>query len=77
MSLSVRLWVFITAVPESTLLKQKEEALTASLLQQMMFVFNTCRFENNLLMEENQHYLLTQQHVSILFSNKKINGANE
>jgi len=67
-----RLRVSITAVPGSAVLKQKEEALTQTLLQQIMFVFNTGHFEKSLLMEENQHYLLTQQHISILISDQKL-----
>lgn len=64
--------VYTTAVPGSAVLKQKQEALTQPLLQKIMSVFNTCDFENSLLMEENQHYLLTQQHVSILISDEKL-----
>lgn len=67
-----RLRVYTTAVPGSAVLKQKQEALTQPLLQKIMSVFNTCDFENSLLMEENQHYLLTQQHVSILISDEKL-----
>lgn len=67
-----RLWAYITAVPGSTVLKQKEETLTQPLLQQIMFVFNTCHFENSPLMEENQHYSLTKQHTSILISDEKL-----
>lgn len=56
----------------SAVLKQKEETLTQPLLQQIMFVFNTCHFENIPLTEENQHYLLTKQHTSILISDEKL-----
>lgn len=70
--LNVKVYGFVSQLACGAVLKLKEEALTHAPLQQIMFVFNTCHFENNLVMEENQHYFLTQQNVSILISDEKL-----
>lgn len=72
MYLNVKVCGFVSRLAWGAVFKLKEKALTHPPLQQIMFVFNPHHSENNLVMEKNQHCLLTQQNISTLISDEKL-----